>query len=215
MHVFVDESGDVGFKFDANSSRHFVLAAVVFESDDEADACRRDIEEFRDALRLPQGEMKFNGSSFEIRAGFLRAVSARTFRVHSVVIDKQSLDPREFRPATKLYLKAVELLMAEMLPTLADAEVCFDRCGNRAFRSVLRRTARESITGETWPVRRWTDRPSHSDRLLQLADMVCGAIAREVSGRKDGGRFRQLVAPKESGHVVWPQRGENKESPPV
>lgn len=216
MWVFIDESGDTGFKFEANSSEHFVLAAAVFGSAEEADACRGDIDDFRSALRLPPGEMKFNGSSFEIRAGFLRAVSARSFRVHSVLINKRLVEPRDFKPATKLYLKAVRLLMADLLPTLTDAEICFDRCGNRAFRSSLRKTARESLVGETWPVRRLVDRPSESDRLLQLADMVCGAIARDASGRKDGSRFRRLIAAKEQHQTVWPgSDSAHEESPPV
>ena len=215
MWVFIDESGDTGFKFEANSSTHFVLAAVVFPDAEEAERCREDIRAFRKTMRLPAGEMKFNGSAFELRAGFLRAVAGRDFWVESVVVDKRRLRPADYKPGQKLYEKAVSLLMGRLLPKLSDASVCLDRSGNRSFRSVLRRVAKESITDDTWPVRHWTDQDSKSDLLLQMADIVCGAIARETSGRKDGDRFRRLIRRFESGSRVWPEPSTDDASPPT
>ena len=53
MLVFVDESGDPGFKFASGSSIFFIVAAAIFPYSFSADACDRSIEELRRTLRLP------------------------------------------------------------------------------------------------------------------------------------------------------------------
>ena len=204
MWVFIDESGDTGFKFEANSSTHFVLTAVVFPDAAEAERCREDIRAFKRALRLPSRELKFNQSELAVRKAFFRAVAGRTFRVFSITIDKTAVDPRQFKPPEKLYHHAVRLLMAELLPDLTDARICFDRCGSKSFRSSLRKTAKESFVGTLWPIRHWTDLESGQDVLLQAADMFCGGIARDESGGKDGSQLRSLIRPFEASSSVWP-----------
>ena len=44
MQVFIDESGDSGFKFEKCSSRFFTVAMVVFNDSDEAEACDQRIQ---------------------------------------------------------------------------------------------------------------------------------------------------------------------------
>lgn len=39
MKIFIDESGDSGFKFDKGSSKFFTIAMVIFNDHDEATAC--------------------------------------------------------------------------------------------------------------------------------------------------------------------------------
>ncbi|MBI2315295.1 DUF3800 domain-containing protein [Candidatus Daviesbacteria bacterium] len=36
MLVFIDDSGDPGFKLDKGSTSHFIIACVIFEDDLEA-----------------------------------------------------------------------------------------------------------------------------------------------------------------------------------
>lgn len=48
--------------------------------------------------------------------------------------------------------------------------------------------------------------PSHSNNLLQLADMVCGAVARSFRPDKpDRHVYRKLIRHRELGVQVWPR----------
>ncbi|MBI4287519.1 MAG: DUF3800 domain-containing protein [Chloroflexi bacterium] len=77
MLVFVDESGDPGLKPDSGSSRYFVIALVVFEDNDEAEAVDRRIELLRREMRLnPRFEFSFNRCRRDFREQFLKAIGA-------------------------------------------------------------------------------------------------------------------------------------------
>ncbi len=48
-------------------------------------------------------------------------------------------------------------------------------------------------------------KPSHSDNLLQLADMVCGAIARAChQDKRQSDVFRRIIAHREVSVLLWP-----------
>ncbi len=54
MHVFIDDSGDPGFKLNKGSSSHFVIAMVIF--DDELE-----IEKTAVAIKELKRKLKFSG----------------------------------------------------------------------------------------------------------------------------------------------------------
>ncbi len=92
MLVFMDESGDSGFKFDRGSSPYFTICAVIFPDGFSADACDRNIDELRLRLKLARGhEFHFKGCRDSIKRRFLSHVSSDQFRYHAFVIDKQRL----------------------------------------------------------------------------------------------------------------------------
>ena len=51
MIIAIDDSGDPGLKTDKGSSRYFVIAAVVFLTDDDVEAAALRIEKFRQTLK--------------------------------------------------------------------------------------------------------------------------------------------------------------------
>jgi hypothetical protein len=57
MHLYLDESGDTGFKFQQGSSRYFVVALVVVR---DSDPLAEVLEEQRFVMRKSHGEkLKF------------------------------------------------------------------------------------------------------------------------------------------------------------
>lgn len=61
MLVFVDESGDLGYKFDRGSSAFFTIALVVFTDGETARQCQEAIRQLHDQLGLPPcGEFHFS-----------------------------------------------------------------------------------------------------------------------------------------------------------
>jgi len=90
MLVFVDESGDPGLKIEQGSSRYFVVALVIFEDNDEAQAADDRITLLRREMRLdPRFEFRFNKCRRNFREQFLKAVAPYQFFYYGIVINKE------------------------------------------------------------------------------------------------------------------------------
>ena len=64
MLVFIDDSGDPGFKVEKGSSKVFVIAMVIFKDNLEAERASLTIKELRRKLKMSDlSEFKFNKSS--------------------------------------------------------------------------------------------------------------------------------------------------------
>jgi len=68
MLVFIDDSGDPGFKLDKGSTKYFIIAMVIFDDDLEAEKTAVAIKEFRRELKWPDyREFRFYKLSRDIR----------------------------------------------------------------------------------------------------------------------------------------------------
>lgn len=73
MLIFIDESGDAGFKFEKGSSRYFVVALIIFDDDLDAEETALAIKKYRKSLnKSNQFEFKFNKANKKEREQFLR-----------------------------------------------------------------------------------------------------------------------------------------------
>jgi hypothetical protein len=60
MLVFIDDSGDPGFKLEKGSSSHFVIACVIFQDELEALKVKVALKELKRSLKYPENvEFKF------------------------------------------------------------------------------------------------------------------------------------------------------------
>ena len=196
MLVLIDESGDAGFKITRGSSTHFVVAMVIFRDLKQAEAASKAIAEARSRLRV-KPEFKFNKSAAIVRDGFFEAVQSFDFGVRALVVDKSRIYSDELRThADNFYAYFVRLLLKHDADLLAGARVKIDGRASREFRSDLARHLREHLVD--FKVENIKFAESHRDNLIQLADMVAGAIARSYrqSERKDAYRWRQMLASK-------------------
>ena len=96
--VFIDDSGDAGFKFERGSSKIFVIAAVIFDDPLEAEKVAVAIKEFRRSIGFPDTmEFKFNKSNKKVRLGFMNTINVFAFKVRTLVIDKTILHSDELK----------------------------------------------------------------------------------------------------------------------
>lgn len=196
MLVLVDESGDAGFKITRGSSPHFVVAMVIFHDLLQAEAASRAIGEARLRLRV-KPEFKFNKSAPPVRDGFFEAVSPFDFSVRALVVDKSRIYSDDLRrSADNFYSYFVRLLLKHDIELLAGARLKIDGRASREFRTDLAKFLREHLA--EFKVENIKFVESHRDNLVQLADMVAGAIARSyrLDVRKDADRWRQMLTSK-------------------
>jgi hypothetical protein len=206
MLVFVDESGDAGMKLNAGSSSLFIVTAVLFEDFDEANKCDAHIDALRAELGLsPYHEFHFNKCSKRIRSQFLDAVAPFDFFYLAVVVDKPKLQNPGFQQKESLVKYASGLVFENAKPHLRDAIVVIDANGSKDFRNQLSVYLKKRVRDDAGYhlIKKVKTSRSHGNNLVQLADMVSGAVWRSFKQEDDS--YRQLVSARELKVEVWPR----------
>jgi hypothetical protein len=198
MLVLVDESGDVGFKFSKGSSRLFAVTVVLFEENEEAQNCDVRISLLRKELRLPKTfEFHFHKNSPEIREAFLHAIAPYNFFYFTVVVDKEKLDLKALSTAESFYQYACSLVFENAKPYLNEAAVIIDGSRTRYFKRNLQHFLKKKINDPSVRyryIRQVKMQDSEGNNLLQLADMVCGAIYRSFMQKQNALDYRKIIA---------------------
>ena len=209
MLVFVDESGDTGLKFSEGSSDLFTVALVIFEENDEAEATGERITLLRRELRKPADfEFHFKENSDGTGRAFLEALARYNFFYFGFVVNKAALYADSLLTTKAFYAYACGLIFESAKPYLDDAVVKIDASGGRKFQRELASYLKTKINTPGTAGQRIssiTAKDSRGSNMLQLADMVCGAIARSYREDKaEAGRFRKIIKHREISVRVLP-----------
>ena len=200
MLVFIDESGDAGFKLAKGSTPLFAAAMVIFSESGHAQSAQERIEALAAELGV-KPEFKFSKCSDDVRDKFFAAVRDCQFRVRAIVVEKELIySPRLRENKENFYRFFVKNMLKFDNGLLTRANIVIDGSGERRFRRDLKAHLRHHTAPGVIRDVRFKD--SRGDRLVQLADMCGGAIARSYRvGRPDRYRWRRVL----SGHIddVW------------
>ena len=195
--LFMDESGDQGFKFDRGSSRFFVLCLVIFDETKNAEKTSSKIQSLRQELKLPaKFEFKFStGTTNKIKEKFLKSLKSEKFFYRAVVIDKKKL--LKTRPESMqevIYLLASEILFLRGRQ-LTQITLVLDRINRQFLRKMDFFLKRRLNTRLSKIIKKVKADNSANNNLLQLADMICGAIFRKFTKKDE--RFYKIMKEKE------------------
>lgn len=202
--VLIDESGDPGFKLVRGSSSHFVVAMVIFEAFEEAERASSGILELRNKRQLAS-EFKFSKCHDDVKDAFFECVCRFDFKVRAIVVDKSIIYSDNLRTRKDLFYNYfVQQLMR--YGELRKARVKIDGSGDRKFKDELNSYLRRNLSQDQLHSVKFAE--SHRDNLIQLADMVSGAILRSYRAcdRKQSDKW--LRALQRAGRVdnIWPFR---------
>lgn len=203
MLVLIDESGDTGFKLTRGSSSHFVMAMVIFDDEAVAEEASAAIRALREELRV-RSEFKFAKSHAHVKDAFFDCVCHYRFRVRALVVDKSVVYSGNLRTRKELFYNYfVKLLLEHDNGRLADARIKIDGSGDRHFKNELNVYLRHQL--HRGQVRSIKFAESHRDDLIQLADMVAGAILRSYRSddRAHAARWRQVLAQHGKLGDIW------------
>lgn len=195
-------------KLTGGSSDLFIVTLVIFNDREEAQACDTRIDLLRRELRISDGtEFKFHKTNLAIRSAFLEAVGRYDFFYFGIVINKEALTSPNFRIKDSFYKYTCSLVFENAKPHLNEATVVIDGSGSRDFRNQLSSYLKRRINDQKNGLRQIAKvkiQDSHRNNLLQLADMVCGAVARSYTGKNDAKDYRRLISHREMRVQVWP-----------
>lgn len=181
-----DEAGDVSFAFDKGASRFFVVAVISTPAPDEL---RQLLAKIRADSNLPSNyEFKFhNLSSAKLRERILSELAHAQFESWAIVVDKANLsDAFKVMRHYELYLFFVtELLQKIPEQEREGATLILDEFGSATqLHTELNRFMKARDIPRHF--KRIQVRRSKSEPLIQVADMVAGALLRRDSVRDAG-----------------------------
>lgn len=212
MLVFIDESGDSGFKFDRGSSEFFNVSLVIFNDMDEANACDNRIQRLKKELGKSNGwEFHFKENSNKIREQFIKTITPYNFFYYSFVLNKRLLYSENLINNKDSFYKYVcGLVFENAKDKLDNAIVLIDESGNRDFKKSLSKYLKNRMNDyDKKVIKKIKMQKSHSNNLLQLADYVAGIINRSIL-EKDDKNFRKKVSGREIRVQVWPSTNGKK-----
>lgn len=186
--VFIDDSGDPGFKVGKGSSRTFVIVLVIFGDELEAEKTALKIKELRRELtRKDVYEFRFNKCRKDWRCRFLSTVASCNFKYRAIIFPKNAIYGKELKSNKEsFYNYAVKTVLKHHGGRLKNAKLRIDGHGNRELRRSFTTYLRRELNRPGHKVfKDLKFRDSKKDVLVQMADMVAGSLRRYYDAEKD------------------------------
>lgn len=195
--IFIDDSGDPGFKKGVSSS-HFLLAAALFMDSDTAKAVNDAITDCRRSLGWRDDyEFKFAKIRKDIITELLKIVTHYDFQIYAVYVNKENYTNlfRFCLDSEKFYNWATKELLATM--PLAEARVKIDGKYNKQYKLHVKTYIRKELNTKSRKVAVFGVQDSKRDNLIQLADIIAGSIHRSFqSDKTDSEKYISIIKKK-------------------
>ena len=187
MLVFIDDSGDPGFKLNRGSTIYFIISMVIFDDELEAEKTAVAIKELKREIGFEeQTEFRFFKTRKDFRIKFLKTVSKFDFRIRCLVVDKSIIHSNELKNnKNSFYAYFIKEVLKHSNDTILNAKVRMDGSGNRIFRKNFFTYLRKELNSKNRKIMlncKMVD--SKNNVLVQLADMVAGSINRAQNRKK-------------------------------
>ena len=192
MLIFMDESGDTGFKLGQGSSAYFVIMLVLVKDDSLAEAIREDIEILRQDLRWHK-EFHFSKTPDNVRREFLSTTARHPISFRAIVIPKGLIYTDFLKTNTDAFYNYITRLVLEHDGgIITQAKLFIDKKGNKQWRNALASYLRRSLgTHDQHKLLAIRQKDWKENALIQLADMYSGALYRKVV--QSDARFYRLI----------------------
>lgn len=178
MLVFIDDSGDPGFKIGKGSSKVFVIAMVIFKDNLEAERASLAIKDLRRKLKMSDlSEFKFNKSSKKFRQIFIESIKKFDFKIRAIVVDKKDIYSQRLKTHKENFYNYIIMQVIKNSRSIKNAKLKFDKRGEIEIRNQLRAYLSRELDNKKNNVfsdLKFVD--SRQNTLIQLADMVAGSI---------------------------------------
>ena len=170
------------------------------------------VDERIDQLRREMGltgrfEFHFNKMKASQRKQFLSAIAAYEFFYWGIVINKAQLRGARLQFKESFCKFAYGLVFEIAKPRLTSAIVVVDGSGSEGFRNQLKTYVARRLVDDSGKslIKKLKIQDSAKNNLLQLADMVVGAVARAYGGKADAAEYRKLITHREMSVQLWPK----------
>lgn len=178
MLIFIDDSGDPGFRVEKGSSQVFIIAMVIFTDPLEAEKTSLSIKELRRKLKVSDlYEFKFNKTNKQFRTTFVDTVKRFDFKIRAIVVDKKVIYSPRLRSYKENFYNYIIMQVLRQSSHIKNAKLRFDKRGEKALRDELRVYLSRELDNKKKQIfndLKFVD--SRQNTLIQLADMIAGSI---------------------------------------
>lgn len=180
MLVFIDDSGDTGFKLGEGSTNYFIIAMVIFDDELEAEKTAIAIKELKRKINFgDKTEFRFFKTCHNYRIKFLETVNQYDFRIRALIVDKSKIYSAELKNNKNSFYAYFIKEAIKKSGTILRAKIRIDGSGDRIFRRKFFTYLRQELNNSNKKVMencKMID--SKTDVLIQMADMIAGSINR-------------------------------------
>ena len=176
IHIYLDESGDLGFN--SQSSNHIVIALLITKSPFKIERCIKRIRQRKLKKKLKElPEIKFNKSDELIREKTLKCIANEPIDIAYIILDKNRLNPDMQHHKQEIYnLITGYLLRCLPYENSTTSKLIVDK---RIFNKVIRADFDKYIKQKAAFKVDITHENSESNKCLQAVDFIAGAIFRK------------------------------------
>ncbi len=176
MLVLIDKCGCPGFRIIKGSTPYLVIGIVRFKDFAEAEKASNAINELKKTLNMSP-QFKFSKTNFKIKEIFFDAICHFDFEIRALIADKAGINVPDLRNNTaSFYRYLIATLLQNNNDILLGASVKINKNIDRNFRQTLTKHLHEQ--SEKHLIKKFTFSDSKSDSLIQLVDMITGAISK-------------------------------------
>jgi hypothetical protein len=187
LHIFIDESGDPGYKFEEGSSKYFVMGFAFFPKEDYKNSIDSIKSFIKSGSRKAPKEIKFNKSSHEVRVMLLEKLVENNGKFGYIYVDKIKIfEYLRYHPNINyIYNQMVFYLIENLIENVAindNVTLYIDqRSKNKEIKKNLSVYLERQINPILSPHRLHARfEKSHNSRGVQCADCICGSVRRMV-----------------------------------
>lgn len=231
-HLFLDESGDLGFDFEnKDCSRHLTISILAVKQQSGAKVVRnaikktlkRKVNSGRKGKKNPQTELKGSSTSINVKRYFYGLIEAQVdFGIYAITLDKQKVD-HEICSTPTAKNRLYDSLAKQVIEALK-----FDHAASSAYLIVDRSKGKREIAKFDTLIKshlrkRLSDRAKlsieHSDSKqdlgLSAADLFCWGIfrTRERDDHEWYSLFQEKVVHHEDYKQIKEERALREETP--
>lgn len=176
--IFIDESGDSGFK--KASSTHFVVAAVCFYDTVVAENVSATMARFKKQIGWSEDrEYKFTKTKKRHVKALLEKIAAYDYTIYAIIVNKRTVQKI---PSGNFHSEVVERLLAKI--PMEEATIKLDGSSGTNHMKSVETFFRKATNVKGRKVKRISFADSKKNLLVQLADLVAGAMLRYAQANK-------------------------------
>lgn len=182
--IFIDDSGDPGFKLKHGSSQLFVIACIIFDSPISAEYTAANLKMLKEQMGWKQErEFKFHRANDEQKKLFFDIVKKHDFLIRAIVVDKSKVIAPDLKKSESFYSYTIQKVLDDY-EEMHLARISLDGSGNKSFRKKSTAKIRQAINKNNRKMVEFRLVDSKNSVLIQLADMIAGAIGAKYDKTK-------------------------------
>jgi len=207
MKIYIDESGDPGFKIEEGSSRFFVVALIIFEDPAEESRARTALVNLKKEWQKKDNfEFKFSKMSINERKQVIEVAMFAKFKIRAVVFDKVRMNTLQLEHFKENYYQyAIRSLLEHQDCRIQSSEIRIDTFGETYYRdNLIKYFNKHLCSSEQETHKHLIFQDSKFNVLIQLADIVAGSLRKSFDNSTDDSQiYRDIFSDYEEDIKVF------------